>query len=140
MYIVTGGAGFIGSHVVRALNDRGTDDILVVDDLKQADRFRNLNDCTIADYMDRAEFRALLDADRFDAPVEAVLHQGACSHTMERDGRYMMKIPKNRLGTFGRGHQTDISGIGVQSCLQSRLDFPPPRHEATTSISASPSA
>jgi len=90
MYIVTGGAGFIGSHVVRALNDRGADDILVVDDLKQADRFRNLNDCTIADYMDRAEFRATLEADRFDAPVEAILHQGACSGTMERDGRYMM--------------------------------------------------
>ena len=53
MYIiVTGAAGFIGSNLVRALNDRGETDIIAVDNLTQGDKFRNLTDCDIADYLD----------------------------------------------------------------------------------------
>lgn len=91
MLIVTGGAGFIGSNLVKRLNALGRTDILVVDNLARAEKFRNLADLTIADYLDKREFRARLDAGRFDLAVEAVFHNGACSDTMETDGRYMME-------------------------------------------------
>ena len=87
--IVTGAAGFIGSNLVRALNDRGATDIVAVDDLTQADKFHNLVDCEIADYLDRGDFLARFAAGAF-GKVDAVLHQGACSDTMETDGRYVM--------------------------------------------------
>jgi len=91
MYLVTGGAGFIGSHIVRALNERGISEILVVDDLTRCSRFANLAECRIADYMDRRELFHKLEAGSFSAPVKAILHQGACTDTMETDGRYMME-------------------------------------------------
>ncbi|MEO5330860.1 MAG: ADP-glyceromanno-heptose 6-epimerase [Magnetococcus sp. YQC-5] len=91
MYIVTGGAGFIGANLVAGLNQRGDTNILVVDDLKQGDKFLNLRDLSIADYMDQAEFREHLLAGRFrNRRISALFHQGACSDTMEADGRYMM--------------------------------------------------
>ncbi len=89
MYIVTGAAGFIGSNLVRALNDRGETDVIAVDDLTQADKFANLVDCEIADYLDRADFAERFARAAF-GKVDAVFHQGACSDTMETDGRYMM--------------------------------------------------
>ena len=88
-YIVTGAAGFIGSRIVEALNRRGITDVIAVDNLAHADKFRNLAGCDIADYVDQAQFIAGLE--RFEGAVEAVLHQGACSDTMESDGRYMME-------------------------------------------------
>jgi ADP-L-glycero-D-manno-heptose 6-epimerase len=92
MYIVvTGAAGFIGSNLLRGLNARGESDIIAVDDLAHADKFRNLVDCEIADYLDKDDFLARLAAGDFDDDVSAVLHQGACSDTMESDGRYMMR-------------------------------------------------
>ena len=92
MYIVvTGAAGFIGSNLVRALNSRGETNILAVDNLTNGDKFRNLVDCEIADYLDKEHFRAALDAGSFDGEIAAILHQGACSDTMESDGRYMME-------------------------------------------------
>ncbi len=90
-YIVTGAAGFIGSNLVKALNQRGEDNIIAVDNLKQADKFKNLADCDIADYLDQADFMKKLQEGYFDGLVSAVLHQGACSDTMETDGRYMME-------------------------------------------------
>jgi ADP-L-glycero-D-manno-heptose 6-epimerase len=92
MYIVvTGAAGFIGSNIVKALNERGETDILAVDNLSRADKFRNLVDCDIADYLDKEHFRSALDAGSFDGEVAAIVHQGACSDTMNADGRYMME-------------------------------------------------
>lgn len=88
--IVTGAAGFIGSNIVKALNQRGRTDIIAVDNMKKADKFRNLVDCEIADYLDKEDFIELFLDGAFDGDVEAVLHQGACSDTMETDGRYMM--------------------------------------------------
>lgn len=90
-YIVTGAAGFIGSNLVKALNERGENNIIAVDNLKNADKFKNLVDCEIADYMDKEDFLEKLQDGFFDGLVSAVLHQGACSDTMETDGRYMME-------------------------------------------------
>ena len=87
--VVTGAAGFIGSNIIRGLNARGIDDIIAVDDLTEGDKFRNLADLHIADYVDREVFYDLF-AEGVYGKVEAVFHEGACSDTMETDGRYMM--------------------------------------------------
>ena len=89
--IVTGAAGFIGSNIVKALNERGVTKIIAVDNLKRAEKFKNLVDCEIADYLDKEGFIERLLAGHFDGAVDAVLHQGACSDTMEMDGHYMME-------------------------------------------------
>ncbi|MEP7276657.1 MAG: ADP-glyceromanno-heptose 6-epimerase [Betaproteobacteria bacterium] len=92
MYIaVTGAAGFIGSNLVHALNARGETNIIAVDNLEKADKFRNLAGADIADYLDQDEFAARLAAGDFDDDLAAILHEGACSDTMESDGRYMMR-------------------------------------------------
>src|SRR5256885_13459792 len=88
--VVTGAAGFIGSNLVKALNARGESRILAVDDLTDADKFRNLVDCDIADYVDKNEFLSRLGDGDFDDDIAAMLHQGACSDTMATDGRYML--------------------------------------------------
>jgi ADP-L-glycero-D-manno-heptose 6-epimerase len=90
-YVVTGAAGFIGSNLVKALNERGVTDIIAVDDMRQGEKFANLADCEIADYLDRDEFLQRVEEGAFDGAVEALLHQGACSDTTETDGRYMMR-------------------------------------------------
>lgn len=91
MYIVTGGAGFIGSNLVKALNGRGIRDIMVVDDLKDGTKFRNLADCDIVDYVDRLDFIERVRAGQDFGQVEAVIHEGACSSTTEWDGEFVMK-------------------------------------------------
>ena len=87
--VVTGAAGFIGSNIIAGLNARGIQDIIAVDDLTQGDKFKNLADLQIADYVDADDFYDLF-ADRAFGDVEAVFHEGACSDTMESDGKYMM--------------------------------------------------
>ena len=90
-HIVTGAAGFIGANLVKALNERGITDIIAVDNLTKADKFKNLTDCEIADYLDKREFLELIHSGDLDDAVAAVFHEGACSDTMETDGRYMME-------------------------------------------------
>jgi len=87
--IVTGAAGFVGANNVKALNERGVTDVLAVDNMARSEKFRNLTDCEIADFVDKAEFRELVRRRAVPKP-EVVFHQGACSDTMESDGRYMM--------------------------------------------------
>jgi ADP-L-glycero-D-manno-heptose 6-epimerase len=91
MIIVTGAAGFVGSNLVKALNEHGESEILAVDNLTRGDKFRNLVDCSIADYMDKQAFLEAVESGELDGEVRALLHQGACSDTMEPDGRYMME-------------------------------------------------
>jgi len=88
--VVTGAAGFIGSNLVKALNARGESRILAVDDLTDADKFRNLVDCDIAEFVDKDEFLSRLGDGDFDDDIAVVLHQGACTDTMATDGRYML--------------------------------------------------
>jgi ADP-L-glycero-D-manno-heptose 6-epimerase len=88
MIIVTGGAGFIGSNLIRGLNARGIDNILVVDNLTRADKHRTLNTCEFSDYIDKRELLPRIGP--LMQGVSAVFHQGACSDTMEGDGRYLM--------------------------------------------------
>jgi ADP-L-glycero-D-manno-heptose 6-epimerase len=87
--VVTGAAGFIGSNIIAGLNARGMTDIIAVDDLKQGDKFRNLVDLKIADYVDMDTFYDEFASGHY-GQVEAVFHEGACSDTMEQDGKYMM--------------------------------------------------
>ena len=92
MIIVTGGAGFIGSNIVRRLNAEGVTDIIVVDDLQDGRKTFNLADCDLVDYIDKDEFIARIrSGDGFAANARAIFHQGACTDTTEWDGQYMMQ-------------------------------------------------
>ena len=112
MYIVTGGAGFIGSNIVKGLNDRGRTNILVVDNLKKGVKFRNIADCEILDYMDKEDFIEQVRADwDFAAPVTAVFHEGACSDTTEWDGVYVMR------------NNYEYSKSLLHYCLEKRIPY-----------------
>lgn len=90
-FIVTGAAGFIGSNIVKALNRRGINDIIAVDNLSRGEKCRNLTDCDIAHYLDKHEFIHQIRQHTFPFDnIEAVFHDGACSDTMNHDGLYMM--------------------------------------------------
>lgn len=91
MLVVTGGAGFIGSNLVLGLNQRGIDDILVVDNLTNGIKYKNLLDCRITDYQHKEDFLPKLQQGFYrPQKIEAVFHQGACSTTTKWDGHYMM--------------------------------------------------
>ncbi len=114
MIIVTGGAGMIGSNIVKLLNDKGIKDILVVDHLKDGHKFSNLADLDIYDYMDRDEFFTLFNDEKlFEAKygarnIQAIFHEGACSATTEWDGQYVMRNNYNytvALFEFATAHR-----------------------------------
>lgn len=90
MIIVTGGAGMIGSNIVKSLNNNGFNDILVVDNLKDGKKFKNLVDLDITDYMDKEDFITQIMAGDDFGTIDAIFHEGACSATTEWDGKYIM--------------------------------------------------
>lgn len=109
MIIVTGGAGFIGSNLIKGLNDIGRKDILVVDNMKNSSKHLNLNRLEFTDYLDKSSFFDIFD--EIASEVEIVFHQGACSDTMESDGKYMME------------NNYDYSCALFNSCVQSGIRF-----------------
>ncbi|HUW65673.1 MAG TPA: ADP-glyceromanno-heptose 6-epimerase [Spirochaetia bacterium] len=112
MIVVTGGAGFIGSNIVFGLNQKGYSNILVVDTLTKAKKFRNLLPLKFCDFQDKTNFIENIITDKFtNHRIEAVFHQGACSDTMEHDGKYMMQ------------NNYEYSKVLLQFCLQKRVPF-----------------
>ncbi|KJV07538.1 ADP-glyceromanno-heptose 6-epimerase [Methylocucumis oryzae] len=90
MIVVTGGAGFIGSNIIRGLNQRGEKNILLVDNLVNGHKMKNIADLDIADYMDKNQFIEKIDSPHFFDGIRAIFHQGACSATTEWNGQYVM--------------------------------------------------
>src|SRR4051812_34063485 len=90
-YVVTGAAGFIGSNLVRALNNRGHTNVIAVDNLERGIKFINLVDCEVSEFVDKLDFIEQVRSGRFNENVGGVFHMGACSDTMEGNGRYMME-------------------------------------------------
>ncbi|MGH8397402.1 MAG: ADP-glyceromanno-heptose 6-epimerase [Gammaproteobacteria bacterium] len=111
MIIVTGGAGFVGSNLLLALNRRGHTDILVVDDLKDGSKFVNMVEAEVADYCDKDTFLQQLTGGSSLGPIEAVFHNGACSDTTEWDGQYMMSV------------NYDYSKALLEHCLKHKIPF-----------------
>jgi ADP-L-glycero-D-manno-heptose 6-epimerase len=112
MIIVTGGAGFIGSNLIKALNERGYDRILAVDDLTQGQKFLNLVDCDLHDFEDKKTFLDLISKrSYFAATIDAVFHLGACSTTTEWNGKYMMQ------------NNYEYSKSLMQYCLAKKIPF-----------------
>ena len=90
MIVLTGGAGFIGSNILARLNSLGREDVLVVDNMTKADKYRNLVGRKFSDYVAKSDFLPMLAAGKF-GKIDAILHQGACTDTMEYDGDYMLR-------------------------------------------------
>lgn len=111
MHIVTGGAGFIGSNLVRDLIRRGHDDVVVVDELSDGRKFVNIADLAIADYIDKDDFLSRLQEPGFDSGIKAIFHQGACSETTEWDGHYMMQ------------NNYSYSQVLLHHCLENSVPF-----------------
>lgn len=112
MIVVTGGAGFIGSNLIKNLNDKGIDDILIVDHLKNSAKMENLRGLQFADYQDKARFLQRIEQGGAGVgAIDAVFHIGACSDTMEADGSYMMET------------NYEYSKILLHHCLRGGVPF-----------------
>ena len=91
MYIVTGGAGFIGSAMIWKLNQMGIDDILVVDNLASTDKWKNLVNLRYTDYLHRDRFLKMVAGEGDPFGVKGIVHMGACSSTTEKDADFLME-------------------------------------------------
>jgi ADP-L-glycero-D-manno-heptose 6-epimerase len=90
LIVITGAAGFIGSGVVRYLNDKGMDNLLLVDDLGKSDKWKNLRGKRFVDLISIQELFTFLEGK--ERAIEAFIHLGACTDTVEMDGDYLMNI------------------------------------------------
>ena len=88
LIIITGAAGFIGSGVVRYLNDKGYNNLLLVDDFERTEKWKNLRHKRFVDFISRYELFDFIEGREKD--IEAIIHLGACSDTTELDGDYFM--------------------------------------------------
>lgn len=112
MIIVTGGAGFIGSNIVKKLNVLGFKDILVVDDLQDGTKFKNLADCEILDYCDKDIFLKQVENNtKAIRNVEVVFHEGACAVTTEWNGKYMLQ------------NNFEYTKLLFQHCVANKIPF-----------------
>ncbi len=112
MIIVTGGAGFIGSNIVRGLNEQGREDIVIVDNLGTSLKFRNMNPLRYADFLHKHDFLRRLQAGEYaQEKIEAIFHNGACSATTESDGNYMMD------------NNYEYSKVLLQFALEKKIPF-----------------
>jgi ADP-L-glycero-D-manno-heptose 6-epimerase len=112
MIIVTGGAGFIGSNIVKGLNAIGHEDIIVVDELTEGKKFKNIADLKIADYLDKDDFLAQVEARLpWLDKVEVIFHEGACSATTQWDGRFMME------------NNYEYSKVLLHFCVDKKIPF-----------------
>lgn len=108
MIVVTGGAGFIGSALIWKLNSRGITDILVVDKLGTAEKWRNLVSLKYLDFQEKSVFINNLEAGLFNNSITAIFHMGACSSTTERDADYLMENNFHytlRIAKWWKNHQ-----------------------------------
>ena len=91
MIIVTGAAGFIGSNIIKSLNQLGYFNIVAIDDLSDGTKIFNLADCKVADYIDKDEFLRSVVDNAFPFSFSVIFDQGACSVTTEWDGKFMLE-------------------------------------------------
>ncbi|HUY26025.1 MAG TPA: ADP-glyceromanno-heptose 6-epimerase [Candidatus Binataceae bacterium] len=133
MLIVTGAAGFIGSNLLRALNQRGDTDILIVDRL--GENFRNLSDLRFSDYLTPEAMLGALERGAMPQSVEAIFHQGACADTTETDGRYMMEnnfafsrallgFALERRAPFVYASSASVYGAGRETAVEPACERP----------------
>lgn len=112
MIVVTGGAGFVGSNLVRTFNNKGIEDILIVDHLKNSAKLENLRGLKFQDYQDKTRFLSRIEKDGAGlGGIDGIFHIGACSDTMEADGAYMMET------------NYEYSKILLHYCLKSSVPF-----------------
>ncbi len=112
MILVTGGAGFIGSNIVKALNNMGREDIIIVDkDLGKNNKFKNLIGLKYLDFIDRRIFLSIVNSKSIMSEVDLVIHQGACSDTTQTDSSYIMDT------------NYDFSKMLLYMCIEYNIDF-----------------
>src|SRR5690349_1939098 len=138
-YVVTGAAGFIGSNLVKALNERGIGDVVAVDDPKHGPNPANLADCGIAEYVGKGEFIARLESGAYRGSVAAILHQGANSDTTvtERDRAGVMETNlhySERLLDWCDGARVPLIYASSAAIYGASREFREGEHEAPLNI------